>query len=71
MTVRKGDYNEIVVEIVKMVDAIKDFNETSSILSLKMTKTIERFESSSSKLGWIMIFLTGVIAFLTVVMIFK
>lgn len=52
-----------------IVEAIRDFKEHTSLLLQKMTDAIERFEKSSTNLGRKMLWLTLVIAVLTIVMI--
>ena len=53
----------------QMVKTTEDFKDTSTLLSIKMIKAIERFDKSSSNLANKMLWLTLVIAALTVLMI--
>ena len=62
-------FDEVHTGTKPIVEAVKDFDEISSILLLKMAKTIERFEASSSKVSKRMLWLTLAIAVLTIVMI--
>ena len=59
---------KIIVDVIEVLTTtVKEFDDTSSILILKITKTIERFEASSTKAANRMFWLTCVIAGLTVV----
>ena len=52
-----------------VVDAVQEFNKSSSELSKQMIDAIERFEKSSSNLGNKMLLLTLAIGFMSLVMI--
>jgi len=61
---------KIIVEAVEdLKKTVKEFDETSRELSGKMIDAIERFEKFSSNLARKMLWLTLVIALLTIVMI--
>ena len=54
----------------RQMEAIRDFSKTAAELTQKQTEAINRFNASSTRLAWVMIWLTIVIGVIAVLQLF-